>query len=157
MTKEKTIENELFEAGRLNQVLRELKKLHCLDITDYPVYFQYNRNGELVTRVAMKRVMAGALVYLATISIKENELELSEEELEALDALNMFFNSKLEICMHNYANSCAHRDQPTETEIEYIRILSVLVHSIRYLALEFFKDEDFNSFDIPEGWKRQNK
>ena len=151
----KTIENELLEAGRLEQILRELRELHRIDDTDYPVRFQYNREGEFVTRVAMKKVMAGALVYLATISIKENELELSEEELEVLDALNMFFDSKLEMCMHNYANSCAHRDQPTETELEYIRILSVLVHSIRYLALEFFKDEDFNSFDIPEGWKKK--
>lgn len=156
MPKEKTIKNELIEAGRFEQILEELRKLHHLGITDtnYPVRFQYNRKGELVTRVIMKKVMAGALVYLTAISIKENELEFSEKEQETLDALNMFFNSKLEMCMHNYANSCAHRKQPKEEELEYIRVLSVLSNSIDYLTMELFKEEDC-FWDIPEGWKKK--
>ena len=152
----KTVRGELIKARRLKEVIDKLNTVFLLDGSDYPVYpFQYNRKGELINRISTKTILDGALVYLAKMYVNENELVLSDEELEALEGLGMFFRTKLEMHMHNYANSCAHREQPTEKELENIRVLSVLSSSIDYFAMEMFEEEDYPFWDIPEGWKKK--
>lgn len=152
---EKTIRGELIKANRLEEVVAEVSKIFLKDYSDLPVRVHYDHNHKPVNYVKTIDAVAGALVYLQKIYAKKNALELSEDELKALDSFNMYVESELEMYLHNYAISCAHRAQPTEEELEHIRVLCILNNSIYYLTMELFKEEDCSFWDIPEGWKKK--
>ena len=151
ITMRKTIE----DSGRLNAIFEILDTIAKRNDSDLPVNVTIGRNGEAICRVSTNSVKDGIKAWMELINTTGEVVD--KQYSECIEALSMLIETDLNMRLHNYANSCSHRNIPDEADLEEIRAYEVLNSSLWHLMCPMFDeyDNNFIPFSIPDGWKVQ--
>lgn len=138
----------LKEAGRYEQVMETLLLIACNNNTYLPVrpYFQ---KGEAISRVLTSDLRAGIRYLLKKIKSNTRVAPGDEGGFSLLSPLEQYISSEADIKMHNYANMCSHKKVALESDLEEIRVYSIIHSIICYMENPEWDD----IWEIPEGWK----
>lgn len=150
-----TIKETLIEANRYEEVVNILESIIKDDQASYPLFGAFiNQAGETRWRVEGEATRNEAKVILQLIN---DEIKYEKLENKNVENIHKFVNGTVEIRLYNYANEISHRKEPDENDIEIIRQYQVLLTVIEYFHFDFINDPDFGEFEIPKGWKGENK
>ena len=142
------------ESGRLEQITDIVLGISTKEEYDWPIRCAI-KDGEGISRVKTEDVRRGIKAWQKYINTDGKHVDKKDED--DLDWFSMYVESELEMRFHNYANSCAHRNTPPESDLEAIRIWEVLNSTIDYLLFGNrcvdFEDTEPEDFSIPDGWK----
>ena len=145
-----TIKNTIKESGRYEYIKQLVLDL-ALSETNLPIRIRLDK-GKAISYVKPDGIREG-------IRIWEKYLDTDGRSISNEEALSLFeFSARVEdevdTRLHNYANSCAHRNVPEESVLEDIRAWEILYSSISYLEYNNELDCDFS---VPDGWKMQRE
>lgn len=124
------IKDEFERVGMYNQIMDIIFKISTrlkYDM-DYPVRFQYDRNGKMISRVDSDDVSAGIAVWKYLIDVDEDHVESSP----ILDAFEMYVDSTLDMHLHNYSNALVRGSNPDMT-LDEIRPWVAIHDSINHM------------------------
>lgn len=148
-----TIRETLRESGRFETIKQILCDIAKKTNSSIPVRVQFDSDYKPISRVEGEDVLRGIEVWYKCIETTGEDI--SDIEAKEMLALSAVVDSELEMRLHNYANSCSHRNVPDETVLEDIRAYSVLDSSLNNMIARFRDDltDEFIPFSVPNGWK----
>ncbi len=148
-----TIRETLRESGRFEAIKQILCDIAKKTNSSIPVRVQFDSDYKPISRVEGEDVLRGIKVWYKCIETTGEDI--SDIEAKEMLALSAVVDSELEMRLHNYANSCAHRHIPDEAVLEDIRAYSVLNSSLHNMIARFRDDftDGFIPFSVPTGWK----
>lgn len=148
-----TIRETLRDSGRLEAIEQILCNITKKTNSSIPVRIQFDSDYKPISRVDGEDVIKGIEVWHKCIETTGESI--SDKEAEDMFALSAVVDSELEMRLHNYANSCAHRHIPDEAVLEEIRAYSVLGSSLDTMTARLRDDftNEFIPFSVPTGWK----
>lgn len=149
-----TIKEEIKRSGRYEEIMDIINELYNRD-TAYPVGTTVDDNGEIINWIETEDIKAGIDIWKELINTTGEE-DKDEITRRKLNKLHLVIDRELEIKLHNYANSCAHRETPSEDDLEEIRTYEILNSSLNGILFPFFDPDtnEFYSWTVPSGWKK---
>ena len=149
-----TIKEEIKQSGRYEEIMNIIDELYNRD-TAYPVGTTVDYNGEIIHWIETEDIKAGIDAWKELIDTTGEE-DKDEITRRKLSKLHIVIERGLEIKLHNYANSCAHRKTPSEDDLDEIRTYEILNSSLNGILFPFIDPDtdEFYSWEIPSGWKK---
>ena len=152
----KTIRDIVKDAGRLETITNIVLKISTRNSYDLPIRGAVDiKSGESIFRVKTDDIRKGIRAWDKYLDTDAKNIDTNDTE--DLEWFSMYVESELEVLLHNYANSCAHRNIPPEEDLEIIRAWEILNSTLNYMLFEnrctYSDNNNPDDFTIPEGWK----
>lgn len=153
-----TIKEAIIESGRYNEILDIVNEL-LVRSCDYPISTTIDDRGNVLRWISPKAIAMGVLAwqdYIETTGEYPDSVSEYMVRKEKLYGFSLVVENALEVLLHNYANSCAHRNIPDESDLEVIRAYEILNSSIYAILSPFYDPEtgEFDPWTVSEGWKK---